>query len=726
VVRFGTLRRAAVACFVITLAVFPASAAAATGSAAPPSSVDAVPIFVPIISAGFDHSCVIGQADGTLTCWGSSSDGATDVPAGTYKAVSAGNGVTCAIKSDDTLACWGWDGYGLVSDVPAGTFTAVSAGGWHACAIRTDGTLACWGFDDDGQVSDAPSGTYTAVEAGGWHNCAIATGGTLACWGYNEDGRASPPAGTYTAVTAGQWHSCAVSSSDQSVACWGWDGDGQASPPAGTYSGVSAGTYHTCGIKTNGTLACWGWNGDGQTSAPAGTYAGVSAGWWHNCAVEADGTPACWGWNYYNQATTAEPAATTYVPVEPARLLDSRHNVGVSGVFKANVAQTFNVAGTLTIPANAVAVTGNLTVTGSTGRGYAAVTPIATNTPTTSTLNLPLGDTRANNVTVALNPSGGSLGAVFVGPAGTTAHLIFDVTGYFVADDTSATYNAVDPIRLLDTRSGNGLPSKLVSRVPKLVQIATRGGIPADATAITANVTVVNQTTKGYVALSPVATSTPSTSTMNFPLGDTRANGLTVKLDGDGKLGIVYVSTSASATADAILDVTGYYLEDLTGAHFYPLTPDRLLDTRNQIGLDGKLTAYNPEELVTAARVGIPADAMAVSGNLTVVSQSKKGYVAMTRTPTATPSTSTINFPVGDTRANGVTGPLGNPGTVGLVYAAPAGATTHLILDITGYFKLAVASPGATSSPATPSLSHSRPTSERDGAISPDNPRAPG
>ena len=49
-------------------------------------------------------------------------------------------------------------------------------------------------------------------------------------------------------------------------------------------------------------------------------------------------------------------------------------------------------------------------------------------------------------------------------------------------------------------------------------------------------------------------------------------------------------------------------------------------------------------------------------------------------------TTSTINFPLGDTRANGVTVPLA-AGATWMVYKSSAGKTTHLILDVTGYFK---------------------------------------
>ena len=55
------------------------------------------------------------------------------------------------------------------------------------------------------------------------------------------------------------------------------------------------------------------------------------------------------------------------------------------------------------------------------------------------------------------------------------------------------------------------------------------------------------------------------------------------------------------------------------------------------------------------------------------------------------PTTSTINFPFGDTRANGITTKVGAgpPGTslLWLVYQPQAGKTVQLILDITGYFQ---------------------------------------
>ena len=82
----------------------------------------------------------------------------------------------------------------------------------------------------------------------------------------------------------------------------------------------------------------------------------------------------------------------------------------------------------------------------------------------------------------------------------------------------------------------------------------------------------------------------------------------------------------------------------------------------------------------------MPAEAVAVTGNLTVTEQTTAGYVSLGPDPVASPTTSTLNFPLGDNRANGVTVALSSNGTLSATYAAVAGRTTHLVFDVTGYF----------------------------------------
>ena len=51
-------------------------------------------------------------------------------------------------------------------------------------------------------------------------------------------------------------------------------------------------------------------------------------------------------------------------------------------------------------------------------------------------------------------------------------------------------------------------------------------------------------------------------------------------------------------------------------------------------------------------------DADAFTGNVTIIGQTKGGFVSVTPTPIANPTTSTINFPTGDIRANGIAAPI--------------------------------------------------------------------
>jgi hypothetical protein len=160
-------------------------------------------------------------------------------------------------------------------------------------------------------------------------------------------------------------------------------------------------------------------------------------------------------------------------------------------------------------------------------------------------------------------------------------------------------------------------------------------------------------------------------------------------------LSITYVAT-AGATAQVIFDVTGYFVPDASGATYHTVTPNRLVDSRIGTGLSSSLSAnhaqtFNVTGQSADAAKNIPADAIAVTGNLTVAGQTARGYFALTPLATDTPTTSTLNFPLVDNRANGVTVPLaagapGAPSTLSITYVATAGATAQVIFDVTGYF----------------------------------------
>jgi hypothetical protein len=254
---------------------------------------------------------------------------------------------------------------------------------------------------------------------------------------------------------------------------------------------------------------------------------------------------------------TPDASGATYHPLAPARLLDTRAGNGLSGKLSANKPATFAVTGRGGVPAGATAVTGNLTVTGSSSGWAIYLGPDPVASPTSSTINFRAGDILANGLTVALSATG-SLSATYISTAGKTTDLVFDVTGYFTPDASGATYHPLAPARLLDTRAGNGLSGKLSANTPATFAVTGGGGVPAGATAVTGNLTVTGSSSGWAIYIGPDPIASPTSSTINFVTGDVKANGLTVALSATGTLSATYIST-AGKTTDLVFDVTGYF-----------------------------------------------------------------------------------------------------------------------------------------------------------------------
>jgi hypothetical protein len=123
---------------------------------------------------------------------------------------------------------------------------------------------------------------------------------------------------------------------------------------------------------------------------------------------------------------------------------------------------------------------------------------------------------------------------------------------------SALTLVAVTPCRAVDTR-GNGFvgpfgtPS-LPAGVPRDFPLAGQCGIPADAAAVSLNVTAVNPLGPGFLLLAPAGSPPPLVSTLNYDAGETVANAAVAPL-GPGGLTVI---AGVSGT-DLILDVNGYY-----------------------------------------------------------------------------------------------------------------------------------------------------------------------
>lgn len=122
----------------------------------------------------------------------------------------------------------------------------------------------------------------------------------------------------------------------------------------------------------------------------------------------------------------ANPPGTSFYTVPPCRLVDTRAN---GPALTAGAVRTLHLAGACGIPDTARALVVNATVIGAGSSGYLRLGAVNPASPT-STLNYPAALSRSNNVFVELTPTG-DLDALAVQSAGTTVHLVLDVSGYF-------------------------------------------------------------------------------------------------------------------------------------------------------------------------------------------------------------------------------------------------------------------------------------------------------
>ncbi len=357
-----------------------------------PSSVPPPPTLVAIAVTPTNPAITLGPTTGApapmqqFTATGMFSDGSSRLLSlgQGVSSVAAGSGHTCAVLLDGRVQCWGGNsqgelGNGTYSGFPTfgmptpvsvsgiSTAIAVAAGGQYTCALLSNGTVECWGYNGYGQLGNGTVGgnsslpvavsgvsTAIAVAAGGWgHSCALLWNGTVQCWGKNIYGELGD--GTTTdspvpvfvngisaakAITSGWDHTCALMSNG-TVQCWGANGNGQlgngttdgSSTPvavSGIFSAVAieAGGQHTCAVLSDGTVRCWGGGflgqlGTGATAdslVPVGvsgisTAVSVAADFYHTCAVLSDSTVRCWGWNGSGQLGSGNTTIGPFVPV---------------------------------------------------------------------------------------------------------------------------------------------------------------------------------------------------------------------------------------------------------------------------------------------------------------------------------------------------------------------------------------------------------------------------
>ena len=252
--------------------------------------------------------------------------------------IASGAAFTCAIKTDDTVWCWGRNDQGQLGSsdhagltesllpVRAGVFgygavaapVKVVAGTEHVCVLTGAGTVWCWGASGQGQagangfsrfdpVQVAVGGTVTQLAAGGSNTCAVLSNNSMRCWGQNNFGQL----GIGSSDTTAHYTPEVV----------------PGIPASFTVSSIDIGTGHVCASSTAGEAWCWGRYMYGRlgttatsnatsvtrTAALSGIATDVSAGADHSCVVVGAGL-MCFGRNQSSQSGQPNSSAQFSTP----------------------------------------------------------------------------------------------------------------------------------------------------------------------------------------------------------------------------------------------------------------------------------------------------------------------------------------------------------------------------------------------------------------------------
>ena len=258
-----------------------------------------------------------------------------------------------------------------------------------------------------------------------------------------------------------------------------------------------------------------------------------------------------------------------------------------------------------------------------------------------------------------------------------------DGTVSVIGGNTKLQLVNVTPCRLVDTRGADGpfggpaIQGGTYRSFP--IPQNTNCNIPSSAAAYSLNVTVVPITTLGYLTIWPTPETQPIVSTLNSPDGRVKANAAIVPAGVSGSVS-VYVSN----TTNVLLDIDAYFAPASSSTYqFYPLTPCRIVDTRNnQDG--GMLRAGVERDYLIPGNCNVPSSATAYSFNVTVL-PSAGGLDYLTVWPQGEPQpvVSTLNDNTGTVVANAAIVPAGSNNKTAF-YAHSN--STNLLVDVDGYF----------------------------------------
>lgn len=382
------------------------------------------------------------------------------------------------------------------------------------------------------------------------------------------------------------------------------------------------------------------------------------------------------------QALSDTGTGGVFVPAS-GRVLDTKYNTGgYNTPMSGGAWRTVKIAGSAGIPndgsVGAVAVTAVIL---DTTYGQLRGRPNADTATTLMSIYAGGGATSTSNSSIVALNDDGTLQVM----TSTDARLVLDVQGYYTSSDNGTAAGGFVPVagtRIVDTRSGTGLPKAVVaSGDTKTIQVTGTAGVPAGASGVVVTMIAVNKEAK-IGTLTPFAygAAQPKNSFQYQESQDT-AMSAQVALSSNGKLSI---NNSGSST-DLVVDVQGYFTAAGKGGAMFTPAAGRAYDTR--AGSNTALGNNETRSIQLAGVAGIPVMGSGITAvviTLTAVhSADSEGRAIVWADGTARPSVTSMDYVPGSTRSNTVTVPLGANGKVSLYNN---GTATEYVIDVQGWY----------------------------------------
>jgi len=236
-------------------------------------------------------------------------------------------------------------------------------------------------------------------------------------------------------------------------------------------------------------------------------------------------------------------------------------------------------------------------------------------------------------------------------------------------------YQAINPVRLVDTRDGTGGLSQRVGQGCTLELDLTQAPIPSGAQAVGISLTAVSDT-RGFFTVFPCASGRPETSNLNSRAGMATPNFVVALLDASRR-----VCVYSQRDADVVIDLSGWW--SAGPDRFRSIDPVRAYDSRRELPI--RLPAGAVQNVPIGGRF-VPADATAAVINLTATESTQRGWLAVFPCGNAPPKSSNLNVLAGENRAVAAIVGLGRSGAAAGQLCVTSNIDTHFVIDLTGYY----------------------------------------